>query len=403
MCEAAPGPDAGPGPDGAAEGDAGADPDAATPRCEAPGTLALGAGIPTNLGGSIATVTDLDGDGMLELVSFSGNSPREVRVGTWSGAGLDGPGRQLVALPELHEPLVGVEENGMPVLIGSTDGDPSSFVAIRYAPSGYESHEVRWFPMPGSAGWYRVTNGVNDFSGFTFARLFESRSLWAKAGAGGSAPLYRFVVESDHVRGEQVDGPALFGADYEFFALLDGDVNADGVEDVLIFTRDTLWLGMSGPGGTWTRTASLAMSECGAYSGHRLGLVADLDQDGDRDLVLALNCTMGSGGFLVALTQDDGSHQFIHHGLVGEALRAETAALGDLDGDCYPDLLLSDGRVARNDGTGRFLEPVLVSDEAVGGMATLADLDSDGDLDVIWSQAQPESDSSPIVQLNMLR
>lgn len=393
MCEAAPSSDAGLGPDGAAA------PDAASPRCEAPGALALGAGIPTHLGGPIATVTDLDGDGRLELVSFSSEHPRQVGIGTWSGTGLDGPGRHL-ALPTLPaNPLVGVDENGLPLFIGA---DRSTSIALRYAAPGYESIELRWFPTPDSSHWYPIQNGTGSISGHTFGPFFESRSLWGRDGVGG--PIYRLVVESDHVRGEQVDEAAMFGDDVDGFGLLDGDVNADGVEDVLIFTRDSIWLGISGPGETWTRTARLAAEECYPSDTHRFGFVADLDLDGDRDVLLGVNCsTVRRGGFVAALRQDDGSYLLIRHELTGEAFRIEAAGLGDLDGDCYPDLLISDGRVARNDGTGRFLEPVMASDDAVGGMATLADLDFDGDLDVIWSRPRPDDASSPIVQLNMLR
>ena len=392
--------DAGVPPDGGFPSDGGVE------RCGLPGELALGPGIPTNLGGAIATTTDLDGDGQVEIISFSSGSHREIHVGTWDGTGLAGPGRLLFAATDLvGDLLVAVEENGMPVFIGTRDpSDPSSHVAYRYGSTGYGLVNLRWFPEPSGIGWYRVTHGSNDFRGFTFAQLFGSRSFWARQGVGPSAPLYRFSVQDDHVRAELVDGSALFGADFEYFALVDEDINGDDVEDVLIVTPDAYHIGVSASEEGWRRTLSLSRGDCErTMSAPRFVLVEDLDRDGDLDLVIAVNCTSQPFGFVVALARGGDDYELVHHTVGGDPHAKRTAALGDLDGDCFPDLLFTDGRVARNDGTGRFSEPMLASEVAVQGVPTLADLDFDGDLDVIWGQYHAEDSPAPIVQLNMLR
>lgn len=121
---------------------------------------------------------------------------------------------------------------------------------------------------------------------------------------------------------------------------------------------------------------------------------------GDRDLVLSLNCTAQLYGYAVALRTDTG-YQLVHHSLPDAPSDLVPVALGDLDGDCDLDLVLSNGHVALNDGDGRFAAPVPVADESPGIVATIVDLDFDGDNDIVWGGAY--GGDGPLVQLNQLR
>jgi hypothetical protein len=353
-------------------------------------------------GGSIATIADIEGDERLEIIAFTSNRPTEVRVGTWSGTALDGASRQLVDLSGFRTEQVAVDDSAVPTFVGvaETSGER---LAHRFGVGGYEVIDVRVLPEPAGGSWSNVPNGVIDIYGRSYQRLLASRSAWAFDGSGFfGGPLYRFVFGADRVSAEQVDRDALFGSDMQYLALIDGDLNEDGIEDFLLVTSSDRWITESGPGDVWTRIASLPQSTCEAASnGYRFALVADLDLDGDRDLILSYNCTAQRFGYVSALRTDSG-YTMVHHSLPDDVdpFGPEPVALGDLDGDCDPDLVLSPGYVALNDGDGRFGALVPTATDSPGTVATVVDLDFDGDNDLVWASAG--RDDGPVVQLNQL-
>ncbi len=390
--------DSGMAVDGSTDADGGLGRDAGSPSCGEAEALSFAPGILANMGGSIATVADIEGDERLEIIAFTSRNPTEVRVGTWSGTALDGPSRQLVDLTGFRTEQVAVDESGVPAFIGITEG---SFErrAHRFGAVGYEAIEVRVLPEPATGSWYNVPNGGTDIYGRSYARLFASRAAWAADSYHSEAALYRFVFGADRVSAEQVDRDALFGSDMQYLAQIDGDVNEDGVEDFLLATSSDYWITESGPDDTWTRIASLSQATCEFPSStYRFAPVGDLDGDGDRDLVLSLNCTAQLYGYAVALRTDTG-YQLVHHSLPDAPSDLVPVALGDLDGDCDLDLVLSNGHVALNDGDGRFAAPVPLADESPGIVATIVDLDFDGDNDIVWGAGV----DGPVVQLNQLR
>lgn len=102
--------------------------------------------------------------------------------------------------------------------------------------------------------------------------------------------------------------------------------------------------------------------------------VFDIDMDGDSDIVL-FNFTSST----VIRARNDGSGQFT---LDTVAVQADLLAVGDLNGDPYPDLVAGDAWYA-NDGNGNFslmadLGSVYVFDVACG------DMDGDGQDDIVY-------------------
>lgn len=387
--------DAGASLDGSLEEDGGPGSDAGI-SCGEAEPLAFGAPIMTNMGGSIATVADVEGDERLEIVVFTSDSPDEVRIGTWSGAGLDGSSRQLLDLTGFYPEQVAVDDSAVPMFIGN---DASGRVAYRFGATGYQTVELRFLPETSDTTWYNTRNGMNDIYGRSFSRLFEMGSAWGKTHYSSSAPLYRFHFGPDLFSAEQVDGAALFGADTEYLMQIDGDVNRDGVEDFILATTTDFWIVESGPSDTWTRVTSFSQASCETpSSAYRFALTDDLDGDGDGDLVLNWNCTEQRYGFAVALRNESG-YQLVHHSLPDTPSNISPVALGDLDGDCDPDLLFFSGHAALNDGEGRFASPVSLASGPLGGLATVVDLDFDGDNDIVWAGA----DTGPAVQLNQRR
>lgn len=117
--------------------------------------------------------------------------------------------------------------------------------------------------------------------------------------------------------------------------------------------------------------------------------VLDLDRDGDEDLFVA-------DGLRSILYANDGTGRFTDvtetAGLARsatEGIRATGLAAGDLYGDGFPDLVVTDAfgptRIFRNRGDGTFEEATAGSGVLTKGptrSAALADVDSDGDLDL---------------------
>ena len=139
----------------------------------------------------------------------------------------------------------------------------------------------------------------------------------------------------------------------------------------------------------------------------------DLDNDGDIDLVAT--CWAGKNDTLVRVYLNDGTGAFdtIHDYAVGPPKFAggADAAIGDLDGDGWPDLVVADkitsggydepGRLwtFRNRGDGTFEVAQMIPLEGVfPRRIRLADLDNDGDLDAVaWACAlYPGNDSTPV-------
>jgi hypothetical protein len=120
----------------------------------------------------------------------------------------------------------------------------------------------------------------------------------------------------------------------------------------------------------------------------RRGSVAlgDLDGDGDVDAVVTNGDMLVQSPTRVLL--NDGTGRFTDSGQSLPALRDGRLALGDLDGDGAPDLVLTSRgepfRVWLNDGRGRFSESGFVSTGNASPFGPmLADLDRDGDFDLI--------------------
>jgi hypothetical protein len=177
-----------------------------------------------------------------------------------------------------------------------------------------------------------------------------------------------------------------------------GDLDGDGLLDVLHYGRE------SGAGPAWLRTflangdgtfdhAQSVPSSPLASSGTRL-LVRDVDVDGRADVVstdslITDRCT--EGRLLVYLSQGAGllAPPLEHCVWNGDAL-----AWDDLDGDRFPDLLMTGHHLTVmqflrgvGDGTFELLGEVSEILPEPGFIADIADVDGDGLLDLVQSQS----------------
>ena len=173
-----------------------------------------------------------------------------------------------------------------------------------------------------------------------------------------------------------------------FGSILSGaDLDNDGDEDLVSSylssqTSGTVQTFRNNGSGTFTATQTLS-GIIGAPTDFATG---DVDADGDLDILVsgAFLAFPGSGAppatsAVLFLNRGNGSFQ---NGVVLQTGGAGEVLLADLDSDGDLDMLLGNGtaRVFFNNGTGQFTGgPTLVG----GSLLTPADVDGDGDLDVV--------------------
>ncbi|MBL37531.1 MAG: hypothetical protein CMP07_03900 [Xanthomonadales bacterium] len=154
------------------------------------------------------------------------------------------------------------------------------------------------------------------------------------------------------------------------------DANQDGRPDVAITCnlRSDGLLNVDDTG-AWTSTI--------IWRGHREPrnqvALSDIDLDGDKDLLYARGDRNGSSGWYI----NEGGGFQTH--VPGFGANAQGIAVGDLNGDSFPDAVLArrtDSRVYINDSTGNFVlhQSIPIGTDELG--AALADIDNDGDLDL---------------------
>ncbi|MCI0346443.1 MAG: VCBS repeat-containing protein [Chloroflexi bacterium] len=239
---------------------------------------------------------------------------------------------------------------------------------------------------------------------------YEAVGPWV----AGEAPTFAFVTDDfEGIRIVAQITPSLHGANTLVFADIDGDGD-----------KDLMWGDFFEPGllilenvGTCAspafsnRPVSFPRGDPLATSGYNASTFGDVDGDGDLDAIVgvlggAYNPITTAAENLYLLTQEADGWRVVTRRLIGQIdVGAESVpAVGDLDGDGDPDLLLGnkidphDPRTARiyrfeNVGTAGRPEFRLAGPLGVEGgfhyAPALVDLDADGDLDLVvgtWNE-----------------
>ena len=193
----------------------------------------------------------------------------------------------------------------------------------------------------------------------------------------------------------------------QFFDLALADLTQDGAPELIIGDTDPagsytqLLVFENTGGGRFTLLNRTGVLNSAASAGPTAFDVGDVDQDGDQDIVVAV------AGDQPLLFRNDGNAHFSH--VPGDVLpQAQVVvpshvALADVDGDGDQDVILTAGQAGLgssqdvqlflNDGTGRFEDAtdarLPAMSEGIDALA-IGDVDGDGDLDlVVGSQTHP--------------
>jgi hypothetical protein len=162
-------------------------------------------------------------------------------------------------------------------------------------------------------------------------------------------------------------------------ALVNGDLNADGLPDLVA------------PGAEGDSLAILLAAGNGRFAvpvlvpiGQQLDAVTlgDLDGDGALDIVATASESYDAS-VLVLLGRGDGT--FVLQGMYPIDLPAQDVAVGDVTGDGHADVVAGaygGPHVLAGDGTGGLLSPVLVQTDGWCMSVVLEDFDRDGHLDM---------------------
>src|ERR1022692_1045937 len=251
---------------------------------------------------------------------------------------------------------------------------------------------VVWTLLGNGTGTYRTgpttETGLQGIGGMALLDLNGDGVIDLVVSGGASSGLDGIGVCFGN--GNGTFQPAIFyqaGTDYLINDLVIGDFNGDGIPDAVTVGASGVWLFLGKGGGVFNSgvlTAIQAPSVIKGISGGRLA-AADFNGDGHLDLAVAFDGY--PGGFVLLLGNGDGTFQAPVTRDVPPDGGENYIAVGDLNGDGRPDIVLSPGtgapvNVLINLGNGNFSKPLQVN---MNGSAPIAigDLNGDGIPDIV--------------------
>lgn len=262
---------------------------------------------------------------------------------------------------------------------GDFDGDGDEDLAI--ANPSAEFVFVAW------------NDGTGAFSPPERLRLWRTSSSIVGADVDGDGDLDLVTSSSTRLMVVPNEGDGIFAFDTVLIPIVgDGgtleraDLNKDGADDLALAHADGVAVMLSDGVGGFLPPVDYRIS------GPNQVRAADIDGDGDEDLVTANPGAVPHRGRTLTVFRNDGEGVFSDRQdylVPGHPL---TVTADDLDGDGDLDLMThetfqrSDDRAAtilRNDGDGNYTAPRLLTGKFAARAAQLVDLDADGEIDIV--------------------
>jgi flagellin-like hook-associated protein FlgL len=224
---------------------------------------------------------------------------------------------------------------------------------------------------------------TTTFNGVKLTTM-EDRAFQVQIGYGDNGFLQHNLNQSLKTYAGSGQSTRTLSEAGQFGGTTAGDFNGDGNVDIVSInsSADGIVFNRGNGNGTFKAGVSTALAGARVSSGQAEAECADMDGDGNLDLIFAKS----TGGSAVAW--GDGAGGFSALTSVGGVANRLGIEIGDLNNDGRLDFLAANSAASSiliNNGSRSFTETILTG--SYGTEAAMADFDGDGNLDVAFSNA----------------
>ena len=317
--------------------------------------------LPVSEGGP-TFVSDLNGDGILDIVTLEGQGTRFYTLLGNGHGGFRPPTLSGTAEFTYFAAMADVNNDGVPDIVTSSQYSSSDIQVLLGRGDGSFRHAISL--SVGGSGGPPVLADVNG-DGILDLVLPNLQSLSVTIALGNGDGTFR-----------PSEGYLL--PDFPLAAAV-GDFNNDGKPDVALVSINAVLIMLGNGDGSFGTVRTLQPGSSKPQS----VLAADINGDGNVDLLVSFQANTGEPGLTELLGNGNGTFQ------KAEPVETTFTSIGpltiaDLDGDGVKDLISFYPGVywLKGTGNGTFSEPVTIDLDNAGG-AALGDFNGDGKLDFV--------------------